>query len=236
MKQKNNLMDMVSIKKYPAAFRFYLITFILISSSFLFQCNILSDKDSGVKKISLQPIEGQKIAAFAEGCFWCSEHIFESVPGVINVVSGYAGGHTKNPSYDLVNTETTGHAETVIIYYDPTKIDYAELCRIFFLSHDPTTLNKQGPDEGSSYRSILFYSSDTERKIAKEVQNEIQKKQIWKNPIVTEYRELKEFYQAEAYHQNFIENHPNQSYVRGVSIPRYQEFQSRYERYKKEPK
>nr|WP_322113473.1 peptide-methionine (S)-S-oxide reductase MsrA [Leptospira soteropolitanensis] len=186
--------------------------------------------------MSLQPKSGQKIAAFAEGCFWCSEHIFESIPGVTEVISGYAGGHTKNPTYDLVNTETTGHAETVIIYYDPTKIGYMELCRIFFLSHDPTSLNKQGPDEGSSYRSILFYSSEEELKIAKQIQTEIQDHKIWKNPIVTEFQELKEFYQAEGYHQNFIQKHPDQSYVRAVSIPRYQEFQNRYELYRKTKK
>ncbi|EMY70980.1 peptide-methionine (S)-S-oxide reductase MsrA [Leptospira vanthielii] len=209
---------------------------LLVTTFVLLQCSLFSDKDANVQKIPLQPKSGQKIAAFAEGCFWCSEHIFESVPGVIDVISGYAGGHTKNPSYDLVNTETTGHAETVLIYYDPTKIDYMELCRIFFLSHDPTTLNKQGPDEGSSYRSILFYSSDAELKIAKKIQKEIEENQIWQGPMVTEYQELKEFYQAEGYHQNFIQNHPTQSYVRAVSIPRYQEFKSRYELYKKTQK
>ncbi|TGL88643.1 peptide-methionine (S)-S-oxide reductase [Leptospira congkakensis] len=203
-----------------------------LSIFFSFQCHLFN-KDTTVQKVLIQPKVGQKIAAFAEGCFWCSEHIFESVPGVIDVISGYAGGHTENPTYDLVNTETTGHAETVLVYYDPSKIDYAELCRIFFLSHDPTTLNRQGPDEGSSYRSILFYGTEEELEIAKKIQEEIKEKQIWKNSIVTEYQKLKEFYKAEGYHQNFIQNNPNQSYVRAVSIPRYNEFQSRYELYKK---
>lgn len=108
------------------------LTYFFVSLFFFSQCSIFSDKDSAVQQISLQPKEGQKLAAFAEGCFWCSEHIFESVPGVLEVVSGYAGGHTKNPNYELVNTETTGHAETVLVYYDPSKIDYAELCRYFF--------------------------------------------------------------------------------------------------------
>ncbi|WP_408611737.1 peptide-methionine (S)-S-oxide reductase MsrA [Leptospira chreensis] len=225
-------MDMVSAKFLSSSRVFTYGILFLISAFLTLQCHLFSEKDEAVQKIFLQPKEGQKIAAFAEGCFWCSEHIFESVPGVLDVVSGYAGGHTKNPSYDLVNTETTGHAETVLVYYDPSKIDYAELCRIFFLSHDPTTLNRQGPDEGSSYRSILFYSSDAELKIAKKIQGELKEKQIWKDPIVTEFQELKEFYRAEGYHQNFIQNNPNQSYVRGVSIPRYKEFQSRYELYK----
>lgn len=225
---------MDSKNKFPLPIRisFAVLFFLFLSVLSSFQCHLFSEKDEKVQRILLQPKEGQKLAAFAEGCFWCSEHIFESVPGVLEVVSGYSGGHTKNPTYDLVNTETTGHAETVLVYYDPSKIDYAELCRIFFLSHDPTTLNKQGPDEGSSYRSILFYSSDAEEKIAKKIQEEIKEKQIWKDPIVTEYQELKEFYQAEGYHQNFIKNNPNQSYVRAVSIPRYKEFQTRYEFYK----
>ncbi|TGK79015.1 peptide-methionine (S)-S-oxide reductase [Leptospira noumeaensis] len=212
-----------------------LVVLFFLSTVFYFNCQLFN-KDTSVQKVNLEPKQGQKIAAFAEGCFWCSEHIFESIPGVTEVVSGYAGGNTKNPTYELVNTETTGHAETVLVYYDPSKIDYAELCRIFFLSHDPTTFNRQGPDEGSSYRSILFYSSEEELKIAKKIQEEIKEKQIWKDPIVTEYQELKDFYSAEQYHQNFIHNNPNQSYVRAVSIPRYNEFQARYELYKKAKK
>ncbi|MCW7487595.1 peptide-methionine (S)-S-oxide reductase MsrA [Leptospira meyeri] len=224
---------MQSVTKIFRTLPLSILAFVFLFAFLQLHCQLFSDKTSEIQKLSLRPKEGQKIAAFAEGCFWCSEHIFESIPGVTEVISGYAGGHTKNPNYELVNTETTGHAETVLVYYDPSKIDYAELCRIFFLSHDPTTFNRQGPDEGSSYRSILFYSSETELKIAKSIQKEIEKKQIWKNPIVTEYQELKEFYQAELYHQNFIKSNPNQSYVQAVSIPRYQEFQSRYNLYRK---
>ncbi|PJZ83845.1 peptide-methionine (S)-S-oxide reductase MsrA [Leptospira harrisiae] len=227
---------MESVKNSFRALPFSILSFVFVSIFLFAQCQIYSDKEIEIQKFSLQPNKGQKLAAFAEGCFWCSEHIFESIPGVTEVVSGYAGGHTKNPNYELVNTETTGHAETVLVYYDPSKIDYAELCRIFFLSHDPTTLNRQGPDEGSSYRSILFYSSDSELKIAKSIQKEIEKNQIWKSQIVTEYQELKEFYKAEGYHQNFIKSNPNQSYVQAVSIPRYQEFQSRYKQYRKSTK
>ncbi|WP_425270022.1 peptide-methionine (S)-S-oxide reductase MsrA [Leptospira congkakensis] len=225
-------MDMALNNKFTIPKFLSLAVLFFLSIFFSFQCHLFN-KDTTVQKVLIQPKVGQKIAAFAEGCFWCSEHIFESVPGVIDVISGYAGGHTENPTYDLVNTETTGHAETVLVYYDPSKIDYAELCRIFFLSHDPTTLNRQGPDEGSSYRSILFYGTEEELEIAKKIQEEIKEKQIWKNSIVTEYQKLKEFYKAEGYHQNFIQNNPNQSYVRAVSIPRYNEFQSRYELYKK---
>ncbi|TGM31562.1 peptide-methionine (S)-S-oxide reductase [Leptospira levettii] len=186
-----------------------------------------------VESVPLVTKPGQKIAVFAEGCFWCSEHIFESIPGVIDVTSGYAGGHTNYPTYESVNTETTGHAESVLVVYDPTKVSYAELCRVFFLSHDPTTKDRQGPDIGSSYRSILFYSNDEEFKTAKEIQKEIQSKNIWKGNFVTEFQMLKHFYRAEGYHQDFIQNNPNQSYVLAVSIPRFNEFEKRYQNYQK---
>ncbi|TGM85255.1 peptide-methionine (S)-S-oxide reductase MsrA [Leptospira bouyouniensis] len=188
---------------------------------------LLSKTDS----LPLLSKPGQKIAVFAEGCFWCSEHIFESIPGVIDVISGYAGGHTENPTYDSVNTETTGHAESVYIVYDPSKISYAELCRIFFLSHDPTTKDRQGPDIGSSYRSILFYSDELEFKIANQIKDEIQSKKVWNGKIVTEFQTLRHFYQAEGYHQNFIQKNPTQSYVLAVSIPRYNDFKTRYKTY-----
>ena len=184
------------------------------------------------ESLPLVPKSGQKIAVFAEGCFWCSEHIFESIPGVIDVVSGYAGGHTENPTYESVNTETTGHAESVYIVYDPTKISYAELCRIFFLSHDPTTKDRQGPDIGSSYRSILFYADEEEFKMANTIKKEIQTQNIWNGTIVTEFQKLKHFYKAEGYHQDFIKNNPSQSYVLAVSIPRFKEFQNRYQEFK----
>lgn len=199
----------------------------------LIACSPRSLASSKVEELPLTSPPGTSIAAFAEGCFWCSEHIFESIPGVNEVVSGYAGGHTENPTYESVNTETTGHAETVLVYYDPSKIQFAELCRIFFLSHDPTTKDRQGPDVGSSYRSILFYRTDSEKKIALDVQKEIELAKVWRNPIVSELIELKRFTKAEDYHQDFIKNNPNQSYVRNVSMPRFYEFQKRYMDYKK---
>lgn len=199
----------------------------------LIACSPRSLASSKVEELPLTSPPGTSIAAFAEGCFWCSEHIFESIPGVNEVVSGYAGGHTEKPTYESVNTETTGHAETVLVYYDPSKIQFAELCRIFFLSHDPTTKDRQGPDVGSSYRSILFYRTDSERKIALDVQKEIELAKVWRNPIVSELIELKRFTKAEDYHQDFIKNNPNQSYVRNVSMPRFYEFQKRYMDYKK---
>lgn len=209
---------------------------LLFLSFLLIQCSPTSSLKAKTENYPLTPKSGNEIAAFAEGCFWCSEHIFESIPGVEEVISGYAGGHTKLPTYDSVNTETTGHAETVLVVYDPKKINYAELCRIFFLSHDPTTKDRQGPDSGSSYRSILFYRTSNERLIAKEIQKEIETSKVWRNPIVTEIIELREFTKAEEYHQDFIQKNPSQSYVQHVSMPRFEEFKLRYANYKQKKK
>lgn len=187
-------------------------------------CDAQSQKMQDVRKLSLKAPKGKAIAAFASGCFWCSEHIFEAVAGVDSAVSGYAGGTKPNPYYELVNTETTGHAESVLVYYDPKVISYAELSKVFFASHDPTTPNQQGPDKGSSYRSILFYNSPAELALANQAVRDASRSGKFKKPIVTELKPLKEFYRAESYHQNYIEHHPNDPYVRSVSIPRYKLF------------
>ena len=197
-----------------------------ISAIFFFSCESDRKNDGDVRKVDLSPPEGKAIAAFASGCFWCSEHIFEAVVGVDSAVSGYAGGTVANPTYELVNTETTGHAETVLVYYDPKTISFGELTKVFFTSHDPTTLNRQGPDVGSSYRSILFYRTDDEKVIAENAMKEFQAS--YSEPIVTEISELKEFYRAEGYHQDYIHHNPSTPYVVGVSIPRYEKFRSEY--------
>lgn len=185
-------------------------------------------KKGGVRKISLEAPAGKAVAAFAEGCFWCSEHIFEAVLGVDSAVSGYAGGHTTNPTYELVNTETTGHAETVLVYYDPKVISYEELTKVFFTSHDPTTPDRQGPDVGSSYRSILFYLTPEEKETANTSLSMFSKSPTFSAPIVTEIKKLNAFYRAEEYHQDYIEHNPNTAYVVGVSIPRYEKFLATY--------
>lgn len=182
--------------------------------------------ESGVREVKLSPPPGKAVAAFASGCFWCTEHIFEAVPGVDSAVSGYAGGTVPNPTYELVNTETTGHAETVLVYYNPDMVSFEELTTVFFTSHDPTTPNRQGPDVGSSYRSILFYQSPEEKEIA---ENAIKRfSSTFEDPIVTEVRPLTEFYRAEGYHQDYIHHNPNSPYVRRVSIPRFEEFKKKY--------
>lgn len=185
-------------------------------------------QDTDVRKVNLIAPKGKAIAAFAEGCFWCSEHIFEAVVGVDSAVSGYAGGTVKNPTYELVNTETTGHAETVLVYYDPSVVSYEELTKVFFTSHDPTTKNRQGPDVGSSYRSILFYMSPAEMDIAIKEKKAFDESGMFKNKIVSEIMPLREFYRAEEYHQDYIEHNPGSPYVINVSIPRYELFKKTY--------
>ncbi|MDP5120212.1 MAG: peptide-methionine (S)-S-oxide reductase MsrA [Spirosomaceae bacterium] len=183
-----------------------------------------------VKEISVSEVvnaDGQATAAFAEGCFWCVEEVFEAVAGVDSAISGYAGGHTKNPTYALVNTETTGHAETVLVYYNPEIVSYKELVRVFYLSHDPTTPNQQGPDRGSSYRSILFYQTPAEKAIAEDVTAAMKTK--FKAPIVTEIKKLDTFYRAEQYHQDYVEHNPGNPYVQNVSKPRFERFKRSYD-------
>jgi peptide-methionine (S)-S-oxide reductase len=181
-------------------------------------------------KMDLTPPKGEKVAAFAEGCFWCSEHIFEAVVGVKDVVSGYAGGTTLNPTYDLVNTETTGHAESVLVYYDPNVVSYEELVKVFFASHDPTTPNQQGPDRGTSYRSILFYQTDAEKQIAMDEIKKVSASNMFSNPLVTQLKKLDAFYKAEEYHQDYINGGKGSMnpYVKNVSIPRYNKFKKTY--------
>jgi peptide-methionine (S)-S-oxide reductase len=204
-----------------------LLYFFVISTIIIVSCIPISSNNK-IVKLSLNAPKGKSIAAFAEGCFWCSEHIFEAVVGVEDVISGYAGGSTNDPTYESVNTETTGHAEAVYIIYNPKVISYKELCRVFFSSHDPTTLNRQGPDVGSSYRSILFYRTDSEKLIAEEIIKEFSIKYKNNGAIVTELQKLSSFYQAEDYHQNFIANNPNQPYVVNVSLPRFELFKKNY--------
>lgn len=148
--------------------------------------------------------------------------------GVDSAISGYAGGTVAFPTYELVNTETTGHAETVLVYYNPQVISYKELINVFFSSHDPTTRDRQGPDRGSSYRSILFYNTPQEKEIAEQSLQRFSTSGQFKNPIVTEVKQLNDFYRAEGYHQDYIEHNPGNPYVQGVSIPRFELFKKTY--------
>ena len=167
-------------------------------------------------------------AYFASGCFWCVELIFENVRGVTEVYSGYAGGKTEDPTYKKIGSGATGHAETVEILYDSSEISFATLVDVFFGSHDPTTPNRQGPDRGTQYRSIAFYSSDQEKSIIESHISKLSDSKVYEDTIVTEVKPIDKFYLAEEYHQDFEKKNPNHPYVQSVSIPRFNLFKSKY--------
>jgi peptide-methionine (S)-S-oxide reductase len=166
-------------------------------------------------------------AVFGGGCFWCLDAQFKLVQGVRSVVSGYAGGTTKNPTYEQVCTETTGHAEVIQVEFDPSVVTYADLLRKFFHAHDPTTLNMQGADVGTSYRSIILYRDATQKAVAEEIKKEAQKD--WPDPIVTEIAPLQAFYRAEDYHQDYFAKNPAQGYCRVVVAPKVRKFEKMLE-------
>jgi len=177
---------------------------------------------------SQKPSSNEAVATFAEGCFWHAEIVFQSLVGVRDAVSGYAGGTTTNPDYESVASGETGHAETVQVYYDPSKISYETLVDAFFASQDPTTLNRQGNDAGTEYRSIAFYRTEKEKQIIEAKINALTAAKKYKNKIVTEVKPFTKFYTAEAYHQEYIYNHPDNPYVANVSIPDFQKFKATF--------
>lgn len=164
-------------------------------------------------------------AVFGNGCFWCTEAVFQRVRGVHSVVSGYAGGHVENPTYRQVTTGTTGHAEVIQIKYDPSEVDYDKLLQIFFRTHNPTTLNRQGNDIGPQYRSIILYSSEEQKSIAEDVKQRLGEAEIWPDPIVTEITPLDIFYEAEDYHQNYFNRNSDQAYCQVVIVPKLEKFE-----------
>lgn len=170
-----------------------------------------------------------QVAIFGSGCFWCAEAIFTRLQGVRHVVPGYTGGQTRNPSYEEVKTGTTGHAEAVRITFDPNTISYLQLLEVFFRTHDPTTLNRQGADVGTQYRSAVFYNDDKQRELAEKVKSALDQEKIWDNPIVTEISPAPVFYEAEAYHHQYFEKNPNQAYCQFVILPKVEKFKSMFE-------
>ncbi len=158
--------------------------------------------------------KAEQTAVVAGGCFWGIQAVFQHVKGVIGATSGYAGGSAKTAEYELVSTGETGHAESVKITYDPSKITYGQLLRVFFsVAHDPTELNRQGPDEGTQYRSSIFYGTDDQKRIAEAYITQLEKAKVFQRPIVTQVVPLKGFYPAEAYHQDYAAHHPNNPYI-----------------------
>jgi peptide-methionine (S)-S-oxide reductase len=175
---------------------------------------------------SSSQLKNYSVATFAAGCFWHEEALFESVKGVKEAISGYAGGTTSNPTYEDVETGQTGHAETVNVYYDPKVINYETLVKVFFAGQDPTQVNGQGPDHGTQYRSIAFYRNDAEKQTIENEMKSVAGK--YKKPIATQVVPFKKFWTAEGYHQNYIEHNPESSYVQYVSIPEIKDFQKQY--------
>jgi len=169
-----------------------------------------------------------KKATFGAGCFWCTEAVFLNVNGVSKVVSGYSGGKVKNPSYREVCTGMTGHAEVTQITYDPKVVSFEDLLEVFWNTHDPTTLNRQGADEGTQYRSAVFYNDEEEKKIAEQYKKQLEASHVYKNPIVTEISPLVNFYPAEDYHQNYFELNPNQGYCQYVIRPKVDKFKKQF--------
>lgn len=175
---------------------------------------------SAIPEFTSLELEKFSKATFAGGCFWCVEAAFERIEGVKDVVSGYSGGSRPNPTYRQVSSGSTQYAEAVRVFYDPEVISYEELLEIFFVAHDPTQLNRQGPDVGRQYRSAIFYHDEAQKKAAEKYIAKLNESGKFSNPIVTEVTQLKNFYKAEDYHQDYYELNPNQPYVRSVSRPK----------------
>jgi peptide-methionine (S)-S-oxide reductase len=169
-----------------------------------------------------------EVATLGGGCFWCLDPIFKDLRGVVNVVVGYSGGSVKDPSYRMVCTGTTEHAESLQVTFDPNVISYKDLLKIFFSFHDPTTLNRQGADVGTQYRSVIFYHDETQKAIAEETIAEIDEAGIWGKPVVTEVTPFEAFYPAEDYHQDYFKNNPMQGYCRVVIAPKVAKFRQHY--------
>ncbi|HQV50705.1 MAG: peptide-methionine (S)-S-oxide reductase MsrA [Flavobacteriales bacterium] len=207
-------------------------TLLLTSLISLAACNTTGASNETALKLSEltgadlsdQDLAGYTKAYFASGCFWCVEEVFESVRGVAEVVSGYAGGKEQNPTYEQVGRGATGHAEAVEVYYDPKVVSFQTLVDVFFASQDPTTPNRQGPDAGTQYRSIAFFTTPEEKAQIEATIIKLNASGTFDDPIVTEITPFEKFWPAEDYHQNYVRLHPNEGYVQGVSIPRFDRF------------
>jgi peptide-methionine (S)-S-oxide reductase len=171
---------------------------------------------------------GREVATLGGGCFWCTEAVFDELRGVDRVVSGYMGGPLPNPSYEQVCSGRTGHAEVVQVTFDPAAITFREILEIFFTTHDPTTLNRQGGDEGTQYRSVVFHHDDEQRRVAEEVIRDIADRKLYPGPIVTEVSPATEFYPAESYHQDYYARNPRQGYCQVVIEPKVSKLRKEY--------
>ncbi len=209
-----------------------LTIFTFFLTLFTLGCNA-GEKQPASDEFTAVPVSAEQEARldtvyFASGCFWCTEAVFHRVSGVIDVVSGYAGGEKKNPTYEEVGRGLTDHAESVRVVFDPETVNYRELVQMFFASHDPTQVNRQGPDIGKQYRSAIWYKNQEEKSIAEYVKKSLNDSGKYNKPIATEITAYNKFWIAEDYHQNYYELHPNDSYVRSVSRPKVEKFMKEY--------
>jgi len=201
----------------------YAVTLILV---LILGCNESRSERKEVKSLNMDnQNKNLDTATFASGCFWCTEAIFERVSGVKSVISGYSGGTVENPTYDEVCTGKTGHAECTQIIYDPAVISYDELLEIFWKTHDPTTLNRQGNDVGAQYRSAIFYRNEQQKEKAEYYKKKLTEEKIWDKPIVTEITKFTKFYPAENYHQEYYDKNPDQGYCAYVITPKVEKFE-----------
>jgi peptide-methionine (S)-S-oxide reductase len=168
-------------------------------------------------------------ATLGSGCFWCSEAVFSELQGVVKVEPGYAGGSVPSPSYEQVCTDTTGHAEVARVTYDPSVISYRELLEVFFSTHDPTTPNRQGADEGTQYRSVIFYGNDEQKRQAEDIIRELTVERVFRSPIVTEVASLSDFYPAEDYHREYYKRNPTKPYCQVVIAPKLAKFRAHFQ-------
>ena len=190
-----------------------------------FKGEVYSQSENENEKGANNQMADLKKATFGSGCFWCTEAVFERLKGVHSVVSGYAGGTIENPTYEEVCNGTTGHAEVTQITYDPDVITFDELLEVFWKTHDPTTLNRQGNDVGTQYRSVIFFHDDEQKQLAEKYKEELDKSGAWDKPIVTEISPLTNYFEAEDYHQDYYKNNPNQGYCTFVIAPKVEKFE-----------
>ena len=216
----------------------FILTALIITTT-LFSCaQTQGNNDNNVKiptAVSQKPVPNEGVATFAEGCFWHAEIVFQSLVGVRDAVSGYAGGTTTDPDYEKVASGRTGHAESVQVYYDPSKISYETLVNAFFASQDPTTLNRQGNDAGTEYRSIAFYNTEKEKQVIEAAIKKLTDAKVYSDKIVTQVVALTKFYPAEDYHQEYISHNPGNPYVANVSLPDFQHFKAVFKEGKFKP-
>lgn len=213
----------------------YLLSLFLSGALLMTTLNANAQESSSMKQTTDHPSDNElQKATFGAGCFWCVEAIFEELKGVKRVVAGYAGGDVKNPTYQQVSTGTTGHAEVTRIVYDPSVISYDQLLTVFWHTHNPTTKNRQGADVGPQYRSVIFYHNEKQKEIAEKSLKQTDQSGLWEDPIVTEIEPIKNYSEAENYHQNYYENNPNAGYCTVVIAPKLKKFRKEFSEWLKD--